>query len=148
MSYIQDMKSLEHQHYLLAGLFFAATLAPGFLIIFHFRPELVERYDFFKLLLLSMSLTVPYLLINATQISSTGLFDQHGRTGHKAGLGMACFSSFYVLFVALLIAYYFDYSFRKFTVHVLLLTVLSYLILWLTARAERKKSSKQENGDL
>lgn len=46
MSYIQDMKSLEHQHYLLAGLFFAATLAPGFLIIFHFRPELVERYDF------------------------------------------------------------------------------------------------------
>jgi hypothetical protein len=116
MSYIQDIKSLEHQHYLLAGLFFAATLAPGFLIIFHFKPELVEKYDFFKLLLFSMSFTVPYLLIHASQMAASGVFAGLGERDLKAGLGMACFASSHVLLVALLLTYFFGHSFKMFLI--------------------------------
>lgn len=114
MGYIQDLKSLEHQHYLLAGLFFAATVGPGFLIIFHFRPELIERYDFLKVALFSMSLTVPYLLVNAPHITATGMFDGEGDAGHKAALGLACFSSFYVLCIALVLAYVLEHPSRNF----------------------------------
>ena len=148
MSYIQDIKSLEHQHYLLAGLFFAATLAPGFLIIFHFKPELVEKYDFFKLLLFSMSFTVPYLLIHASQMAASGVFAGLGERDLKAGLGMACFASSHVLLAALLLAYFFDHSFKRFLIHTAVLTLVSFVIFWLSARTERKKKANLADADV
>ncbi|AZZ44822.1 hypothetical protein C1896_07795 [Pseudomonadaceae bacterium SI-3] len=148
MSYIQDIKSLEHQHYLLAGLFFAATLAPGFLIIFHFKPELVEKYDFFKLLLFSMSFTVPYLLIHASQMAASGVFAGLGERDLKAGLGMACFASSHVLLVALLLTYFFGHSFKMFLINIAVLTPVSFVLFWLSARTERKKKANLADADV
>jgi hypothetical protein len=65
MDWLFSFLKLEYKHVwiLIAG--FLGTLAPGFLILFHFRPDLVEKYDVFKLAILSLSLTLPLLLINS-----------------------------------------------------------------------------------
>lgn len=65
MSWPSDIRKLEYKHIWLCISVFLGTIAVGFLIIFHFKPELVEKYDIFKLLVLSLALTLPLLLINA-----------------------------------------------------------------------------------
>jgi hypothetical protein len=65
MSWPSDILKLEYKHIWLCISVFLGTIAAGFLIVFHFKPELVEKYDIFKLLVLSLALTLPLLLINA-----------------------------------------------------------------------------------
>ncbi len=141
MSYIQDIKDLEQYHFLLGGLFFAATLAPGFLVIFHFKPDLIEKYDFFKLTLFSLSLTVPYVLSHLFAISALEALDVSSEENHLAGMAIACMSSLGVLFISLLLAYFFRSSFKLFLLYVASLTFVSYGTYWLAAHEERKKKA-------
>jgi O-antigen/teichoic acid export membrane protein len=64
MNWLSFLK-LEYKHVWLIITGFLGTLAPGFLILFHFKPELFEKYDVFKLIILSLSLTLPLLIINS-----------------------------------------------------------------------------------
>src|ERR1039458_5491708 len=56
---------LEYKHVWILITGFLGTIAPGFLILYHFKPELFEKYDVFKLTILSLSLTLPLLIINS-----------------------------------------------------------------------------------
>ena len=140
MSYIQDIRNLEHHHVLLGGLFFAATLAPGFLIIFHFKPELIERYDFFKLMLFSLSLTVPYVLFHGFLIHALEALGKKEPGDELAGMAIACMSAIGVLFGSLLLAYSFQKPYRTFLIYAGFLTLVAIIIYWFAAREERQKT--------
>jgi len=54
MSLISDLQNVQRQHLMLAISLFGGTVAPGFLILLHFKPKLVAEYDFFKVVLFSV----------------------------------------------------------------------------------------------
>ncbi len=64
MTLVGDLKALRGKDALFSIGGFLATMAPGFLTVFYFRPDLIASYDAFKLVLLSLSLTVPVLAVN------------------------------------------------------------------------------------
>lgn len=139
MSYIQDIRSLEHHHVLLGGLFFAATFAPGFLILFHFKPDLVESYDFFKLALFSLSLTLPFVLAHSFLISAIGAADESDEYDHLAAIACACVCSVIILFSSLLIAYLYDATFKIFLLLVAVLTMFACVGYFAAAWKQRKR---------
>lgn len=53
---------------------FLACVAPGFLIIFVFDPDLVRQLETFKLVLLSASFTLPLVAFNAFALAGIGPF--------------------------------------------------------------------------
>jgi len=63
MSIISDIKKLSAEHLLIFGLLFIATISPGMLTIYHYKP-LFNNIDIFKLIFLSLSFTVPLYYVN------------------------------------------------------------------------------------
>src|SRR5437899_1055002 len=77
MDWLFSFLKLEHKHYnpVMFGIsIFLGTVAAGFLIIFQFKPELVERYDVLKLFIFSCALTLPLVSINA--VATSFLYDR------------------------------------------------------------------------
>ena len=64
MSILDDIKSIEPKHMLLVVSIFIAAVAPGLMLILIFMPEFIPGLDVVKLILLSLSLTLPLILIN------------------------------------------------------------------------------------
>jgi hypothetical protein len=98
---------------------FLGTIAAGFLIIFHFKPELIEKYDGFKLVVLSLILTLPLLALNA--IISACLYhklpDNHETTEKEknidATMGGLMFN-FLTICASVLICYLWSLNFKWF----------------------------------
>jgi hypothetical protein len=64
MGLFSEARALDYK---IVGLYFSGFLgivASGFLIIFQFKPELIEKYDDIKTILFSAALTMPIATIN------------------------------------------------------------------------------------
>lgn len=61
---IQDLKQFTWRQGVLSLFIFLGSLAPGSLVIFVFDRELFMALDTFKLILLSLAITLPVSLIN------------------------------------------------------------------------------------
>lgn len=59
-----DIKQFKDKHFILALLAIILIIAPGFLEIFHFFRDIFINVDFFKLSLLSISFTLPFIFIS------------------------------------------------------------------------------------
>src|SRR5437879_6759127 len=68
MSWLSDLKEIDRPKIVLALMGFMATIGPGFLIIYQFKPELIEKLDIVKLIVFSCSLTLPILLFSSIMI--------------------------------------------------------------------------------
>lgn len=139
MSYVQDLLSLNQRHLNLAISFFGGTVAPGFLILYHFKPDLVNEWDFFKIVLFSVALTMPSVLLHYVQISSYGLKTKEGEKDYVGAAILACFTSLFSLHIALVGAYILDWSFREFLMGAVASTVVCYVGAWRAARQESKE---------
>lgn len=128
MSFVQDMRNLEHHQVLLGGFVFAATLAPGFLTIFHFKPDLVEKYDFFKIVLFSMALTVPVLLLNQMWLTLIRLFPPKGNE-FVGSLAIASIFTMGLFLSSLVIAYLEGFPFKRFLLHLVSTAVTTNLVI-------------------
>jgi hypothetical protein len=64
MTILSDLKTVEVSHIVLCIAALLATVAPGIAIIYHFRPDLLDKYDVIKLILLSVAFTLPVFLPN------------------------------------------------------------------------------------
>lgn len=62
---IEEIRNLKHREVILAVSVFLSTLAPGFLTIQSFYPDLVKELDVLKLIILSLSITLPSVAFNA-----------------------------------------------------------------------------------
>ena len=117
MSMIDDLKTLGANHIAVAVLAFAALVAPGFLTIYHFKPELIEKYDVLKLVLFSLSLTLPLLGLNFVIFANFPSERQKAlgeeKIGWLAAHGlMATIATGSAFYWALLLSYFLSYIFR------------------------------------
>jgi hypothetical protein len=69
MGLLSEIKGLEYKQGMLFATAFFGTVASGFLIIFQFRPELIEKYDILKIIFLSLALTLPLVVVNMLNLA-------------------------------------------------------------------------------
>jgi hypothetical protein len=114
---------------------FLATIAPGLLIVYLFKPELVLHLDTLKLFVFSAALTFPVIAVNAFVVAVVGPFT--GSIGSGAGTRKHVYFwqaswAFLTLYSALLIAYIFKLTVILFIGTVAVLDVLfAVIVLWV-----------------
>jgi hypothetical protein len=118
MNWISEIRKLEYKHIWLCVSIFMGTIGAGFLIVFHFKPELVEKYDVFKLVVLSLALTLPLLPINAV---ITGFLydrlpdDYENKTAKNVDITRGALGlNAVVIYISLLICYFWSFKFKQF----------------------------------
>jgi hypothetical protein len=126
MGILSEIKGLEYKQGMTLVTGFLGLVASGFLIIFQFRPELIEKYDILKIVFLSLSLTLPLAIINVVhlvaRLKSDDLKDRWNV------IGAAMFANVYVIYVPLLVCYLFSLHFRCFLAILFVLELFSILI--------------------
>jgi hypothetical protein len=130
MTILSDLKTVEVSHVVLCIAAFLATVVPGIAIIYHFRPDLLDKYDVIKLILLSVAFTLPVFLPNFFVVMAVVLCP----IMLVAIFGLALSST--VLYLALLLSYFGSLNFFGFlltiiTLEILLLLSIIICVPWL-----------------
>lgn len=116
----KELKEFEARHYAVAVSTLLASIGPGLLCIYHYRPELITALDAFKLILLSAGLALPVCGANFLVGAAT--------SEEKDDAAIIWLSSTSVtsaiLYLSMYIAYLAAMPFRKFTYTVLALEIL------------------------
>ena len=121
MTWLSEIRELKGQHILRGMIGFLAVLGPGFLTLYHYHPELIEKYDVLKLALFSAALTVPVIFLNFIVMlvarSLARALKKQADTEDSAEIGdllaAAFFLSMAVLYAALVVAYLWRLTFLK-----------------------------------
>lgn len=141
MSLLTEIQKLKGKQILSGLLVFLGTISPGFLTIYHFRPELVEKYDFAKLLLFSASLTLPFLFVN-TLAFAAALDEKDNPPAHGQALVFGALLNTFTLNSALAIAYFGNKSFAQMIAGEIVLTLTMAVSVARAASSYRKAVSK------
>jgi len=64
MNIFKEVKNLTAMQLVVYVFVFLAAVASGVLIIYHFKPQLFEKYDTLKVIVLSLAFTIPILMVN------------------------------------------------------------------------------------
>jgi hypothetical protein len=107
MSVVDEFRKLTRSDILLSVGLFVSVIAPGFLTIFLYKPELVASLETFKLVVFSGALGLPVVVVNHLVVSQTQRFKNN-----SAAVGFAMFLTYIVFYSALLVSYFWNFSFR------------------------------------
>ena len=130
-SILDAAKNLTAKDLALAVVWFLGSVAPGFLIVFYFLPDVAKSYDFLKLLLISASFSLPLVAVNLAISIAIAPDQEHRVVGHWFDASAAASSSTYV---SLYIVYYFNRNFPTFVLILLILNLLAACFFGLLSR--------------
>jgi hypothetical protein len=136
MSIIEEFRKLDRGHIVFVVGGFISVVAPGFLTIYLFKPDLVGSLDTFKLLVFSAALTLPVVILNhfaAVQLPPSKRLD-HQVSSLILAMAMTCA----VFYLALVISYFALLTFKLFVATVVVLQVLLFLSMILDQRYSKK----------
>lgn len=167
---IQELKNITVRQSIIALFVFLGSISPGALIIFYFDRELFLALDGFKLMVLSLSITLPVVLLNlifasvyteseelSNKLKGSDVYDEERAVKSDsemkqddllAQMMVAFWISAVILYIALALAYWNKSSLTAFSVYVLIGLVLSFLTTFgthLSNRKKRKKLSELDN---
>jgi hypothetical protein len=134
---INDLKKLSGKDIGFGIIWFLGAIAPGFLMVFHFCPEVASTYDFLKLMLLSSSLSIPVVALNLTILA--GLSRTEETTLEETWLS-GSIASILSIFPSLYAAYYFKLNFPTF---VLVAGAIDVTLVLLFSFLDRESSREQ-----
>jgi len=153
-NFIEELRKVKPLEIALYLLLFLATIAPGFLIIYNFKPSLVTEYDILKLIVFAFSLTLPALCINVIFVGGTSTAIQENRKSlknwtlkHDVTLGSLITFLFYYL--AILVSYILHLKFIIFIIIIFFLEALfiSGCAIYVRKIEKEKKLSKEAEGN-
>ena len=135
MTILKDIKNLKVNTVVSLSILFLSIVAPGSLILFIYKPELVQNLDALKLVILSSAMTAPPLmfLLFTSRVTEVVLMKQKRMNRGQVGL----LQDWYVLhgvnnscmfYFAIFVAYMMDLNFRWLVLAVLLFTILGVLL--------------------
>lgn len=111
---VSQIKHLKSKEVAFAFGFFLAVLAPGFLTLYQFKPEVVSEYATVKLIIFSVAITLPIFAFN---LIITGMYSTESL--HKDQTIPWITSSFITTFSfypSILITYILDLKFAHFLI--------------------------------
>ncbi|WP_433915711.1 hypothetical protein [Vibrio vulnificus] len=129
---IQEIKSLSSHQIIYSLAFSAAIISPGLLIIFTYKRELFLNLDLIKLLMLSVSLSVP-IIVCATLLA---VYDTDEQSLDKITF-FGYFISLILVYPTLFSAYLLSFSFKTFS----FMLLGSYLGLFFMTWFNKKSST-------
>jgi|GEM_PF-1926955 len=147
---IESVKKLAVTDILVIVYVFLATLAPGLLILYLYKPEYIEKLESIKLVLFSFCLTSPVLLFNTlivAMLSPKQLYSpptlEEERKDYYLGqfIGGSAFTMF-IFFVLLILAYYRNFSFKWFVGWILIIESPIFLLGAIISLKYFKKQDK------
>lgn len=153
MDLITEMKKIKAKEILLYCTFFLSTLAPGFLLIYQYKPKLVMEYSILKLVLFSASLTLPVLFLNYIFVAAAA------RAAHLISLAdkekefevqifVSCLVTFLSYYIVILAAYFFS---LKFTIFIAIMLGLEFIVVaccnLIVYLAERKQNKRDKSAN-
>jgi len=106
----EDLKNLNRNQTLTTIFGFLGVLAPGFLIIYLYKPDLFLSLDTIKLLIFAVSLSGPIFVINMIFLMNTPPDTKNQYVSAIIGLFLAAI----ILYFGILAAYLFTLSFKVF----------------------------------
>ena len=109
---IKEIKALTYNQTTGAIMAFLSVVSPGVLLIYLYNPELFASLETLKLILFSVSLSLPIVFLNipVAEIANTddnNIFEK---------LSLAFFLSIIIFYTAILIAYAFSLIFSDFLI--------------------------------
>lgn len=102
-------------------------IVPGFAIIFVYYRDLFISLEIFKLLLLSMTFSAPFILINFF-VTQEGSKINESRVSPK--LTLPIFAGALVVYLSLIIAKLFHFNLKYFLIITVCIEFIAILILW------------------
>jgi hypothetical protein len=139
---IEAMRQIKPHEIMRSILVFLSTVAPGVLVIFYYKPELIHELDVLKLIVLSAAITLPLIVVNSMII--TFLYQGEGTLPAKLGaiLFDAMLTSFFFLYFILFISWFQSLSFKIF---VMLAVILELALLIVCFRIGFPKFKKHNS---
>ncbi|WP_321324503.1 hypothetical protein [Thiomicrorhabdus sp.] len=132
---IKDVKDLTYIQ-VLSGMFgFFGMLSPGFLMLYLFKPEFITLLDTSKLILFSLSLTIPIVILNIVLIYS----HKDPITEGANGVLMALFASSIITYPSLLLTYIYTLNFKQFLISIFIFQVSFFIYFYIFERKEENK---------
>lgn len=128
---------------------FLSTVAPGCLIWYWFRPEVLTDYDFLKIAVLSLALTLPVLILNIALISVPPISKYRTDVSPLKALIYGALVSFVALYLSLLLVYFLNLCFKVFLLTVaianaIVLTEAIRLVHRIKHTADNKIDEKKQ----
>jgi hypothetical protein len=160
MGLIEDVKKLDGSDVALGVFAFSATLAPGMLIIYLFHKELFLSLSTVKLVLLSISITIPQQLMSLFIAGFWIVFlDEWKNIGKDARVLVSqkkialdtFWISIFTLYSFLLISYFAKWTVNEFIDWLLVIEISAFLLLLVTViilggrNRRRETSERAEN---
>lgn len=132
MSLVDEVRKLEPADFALAVGVFIAIVAPGFLTIYLYKPELVSSLDTFKLLVFSSAITLPVVVAN---FAAAAYLANEDSPPNFADISMqALASGCVVLYISLILSYLLTLTFRFHLGVLAFIEVLFFLAAYLGNR--------------
>lgn len=135
MSLLSDLKGLKQNEIVILFIIFFSLLAPGAMIIYHYNPELFLKIDFWKLAILSTSITIPSLVFNIFFIPT---FFKTKQISYSTFIfGSFCTSMIY--YSTFILAYFFKFNFKIFCITIIGLQIVFFIVASLKGIMESRK---------
>jgi len=135
---LEEINNLKRPTVITVVAFLNATITPGILVIYHFKPEIFYGLDDFKLVLLALSFTLPLLGFH----NVLGSFAIKPNKSLKAGADFV-FGAFMLglnFFVTLTWAYLCSLSLRQFVYAFIFAEIIFVILCYLTHRKSEKEN--------
>lgn len=140
MGLIDEVKSFDIKHMLNVVAAFVGIIAPGFLIIYLFRPELIISLDVAKIVLFSSSLTMPVLVANYLLVNWTILNKSSSTNGGRLSVAMTVNMGAYCF--SILITYLLALQFKGFLGCLLMANAIILLVAIVLQRNHDSKAKQ------
>ena len=141
MGILDSLNEMQPNTILLIIVVIAATICPGILAIYLFRNNLFFSLDVWKLILLSLAFTVPFLLVSILiQLPRNSI---KGQAFQPLGcIFSSGIQTFDMLIVGILVAYFFKLGLFWFIIIALILETINFVILLFQHGCNIKRNIK------
>ena len=134
---LKDIKDLTWTQ-TLGGLFgFTGAIAPGFLLIYLYKPELLSSLDTLKVIFFSLSLSLPIIIVNL--FLQFNILDEDGEEFEIAVISL--FMSSLVSYPSILISYLFLLSFKEFLIVLAIAQIVVFILFIFIKKVEEKNKN-------
>jgi len=124
MSLLSEAKELSFEHIAIGFALLLATIAPGSLILLHFKPDLLLHLESFKFLIVCCGLTFPLLFLNTFYVK----YKDRDKKSLAHSVGVSTITTSSILYTSLAASYLWSFRFPYFlgAVGILEFTIILY----------------------
>jgi len=141
VTWLSDLDKIDRSKVAFGLLGFLATVGPGFLIVYLFKPELIEKLDIVKLTIFSCALTTPLLMTNV--LANIVIQSKENNEGEIASVMGTAFASHIISsYSAIFLAYWFHWEFLRFVWWALGFSVGVSILIYFVEKLPGEKHKK------